>query len=103
MLLSTATESDRFLLLATVDREYVLLPKDSNEQQIPQKQIRTFDGRGQSMIVNKTDFPGHFDEEFTIRMWMKHANDEENNEKHHIFCKSDEKCKEVRRFSFLLR
>lgn len=76
---------------STVDREYVLLPKDNNGEQIPQRQIQTFDGRGQSLMINKTDFDGHFNEQFIIQMWMKHNEDEENNEKHHIFCKSDEK------------
>jgi hypothetical protein len=40
--------------------------------------------------VNQSEFSGHFNNEFTIRLWMKHSNDD-NNEKEHIFCKSDEK------------
>jgi gentisate 1,2-dioxygenase len=79
------------LFLATVNQQYVLLPQESDPKHIPRTQIRSFDGHGQSLIVNKTMFSGHFNDEFIIRMWMKHTNDDDNNDKHHIFCKSDEK------------
>jgi hypothetical protein len=53
-----------------------------------------FNGINQAVIINQSTFSGHFNNEFTIRMWMKHLNDNNNNNgKEHIFCKSDEKCK----------
>ena len=94
---NTGSQVDVLSFSATVNREYVLLPKDANGNEIPKSQIRSFDGYAQSIIVNETDFSGHFNDEFIIRMWMKHANDDENSDKHHIFCKSDEKCKSTRR------
>jgi hypothetical protein len=76
--------------LATIDREYILLSKDETNEVTPVK-ITSFNGLNQAYIVNETDFSGHFNNEFTIRMLMKHSSD--NKDKEHIFCKSDEKCK----------
>ena len=75
----------------TVNREYVLLPKDLNFNAAPKSEIRTFDGLTNAMVIKKTDFSGHFNDQFTIRMWMKHGDEQENTDKHHVFCKSDEK------------
>jgi len=60
----------------------------------------SFDGINQATIVHKKDFSGQLNNDFIIRMWMKHS-DQEVDEKEHIFCKSDEKCKEI--FFFLFK
>jgi hypothetical protein len=83
-------------ILATIHREFVLLPKDVNANEVPKSNIMSFDGRSQSLIVKKSDFSGHLNNEFIIRVWMKHSNyghDDTNNDKEHIFCKTDDKCK----------
>ncbi|CAF1551747.1 unnamed protein product, partial [Adineta steineri] len=79
---------------STTNREYVLLEKDGNSNEIPQSKIMTFNGYNQALIVNQSQFSGHLNNEFTIHTWMKHTNDgnnNHNNEKEHVFCKSDEK------------
>ncbi|CAF2965080.1 unnamed protein product [Rotaria sp. Silwood2] len=79
---------------STIDREYVLLAKDDNSNEIPQSKITSFNGHNQALMVNQSEFSGHFNDEFIIRMWMKHTNDNKNNnDKEHIFCKSDKKLK----------
>jgi hypothetical protein len=80
---------------STIDREYVLLAKDGNSNTAPQSKIMSFNGYNQAVIVNQSDFSGHFNTEFIIRMWMKHTHDDKNNnnDKEHIFCKTDEKLK----------
>jgi hypothetical protein len=84
-----------FFLLVTTNREYTLLAKDGDSNGVPQSKITTFNGYDQALIVNQSQFSGHLNTEFTIRMWMKHTNDghNNNNDKEHIFCKSDQKCK----------
>jgi hypothetical protein len=77
---------------STTKREYNLLPKNEDSNEIPPSRKTVFNGLGQAIIVNQSEFSGHFNNEFTIRMWMKHSNDN-NNEKEHIFCKSDEKAR----------
>lgn len=78
---------------ATIDRKYTLLPKDEYSNGITPTKITPFNGIDQALVINQTKFSGHFDNEFTIQMWMKHANDNNNkNDKEHIFCKTDEKC-----------
>jgi hypothetical protein len=89
-------KNKNIFFLATTDREYVLLAKDGDSNDIPQSKIMTFNGYNQAVLVNQSDFSGHFNNEFVIRMWMKHTHDDKNNhnnDKEHIFCKSDEKCK----------
>jgi hypothetical protein len=88
-------------LKASVNREYVLIPKDVDYNQAPQSRYMSFDDVNQASIVQKTDFSGQLNNDFTIRMWMKHSN-EGNNDKEHIFCKSDEKCKKIFRFLIFL-
>ncbi|CAF0754565.1 unnamed protein product [Adineta steineri] len=81
---------------STTNREYILLEKDGNSNEIPQSKIMTFNGYNQALIVNQSQFSGHLNNEFTIHTWMKHTNDgnnNHNNEKEHVFCKSDEKLK----------
>jgi hypothetical protein len=79
---------------STINREYILLSKDENLHDIPSSNIMLFNGINQAVIINQSTFSGHFNNEFTIRMWMKHLNDNNNNNgKEHIFCKSDEKLK----------
>ncbi|CAF0822901.1 unnamed protein product [Rotaria sp. Silwood1] len=79
---------------STINREYILLPKDDHSNEIPQTKITSFNGHNQVLIVNQTEFSGHFNDEFIIRMWMKYTNDNKNNnDKEHIFCKSDKKLK----------
>jgi hypothetical protein len=53
----------------------------------------TFNGLNQALVINQSEFSGHLNNEFTIRTWMKHTSDSNNNEKEHIFCKSDGQCK----------
>lgn len=86
--------SDVFLasLSATINREHVLLPKDLDVNRPPKSEIRSFDGYTQAMVIDKTTFSGEFSEQFTIRMWMKHSAEEDSSDKHHVFCKSDNKC-----------
>jgi hypothetical protein len=67
--------------------------------QAPQARSMSFDGVNQAVIVQKTDFSGRLNENFIVRMWMKHTYGG-NNEKEHIFCKSDEKCKQEFVFLF---
>jgi hypothetical protein len=55
----------------------------------------SFDGINQASIVHKNDFSGQLNNDFIIRMWMKHSDEEDYDEKEHIFCKSDEKCKNL--------
>jgi len=52
----------------------------------------SFDGINQASVVHKKDFSGQLNNDFIIRMWMKHSYTGYD-EKEHIFCKSDEKCK----------
>ncbi|CAF0826469.1 unnamed protein product [Adineta ricciae] len=81
---------------SSIDREYILLEKDSQATGMPSSKIMTFNGYNQALIVNHSQFSGHLNNEFTIQMWMKHTHDgnnNTNNEKEHIFCKSDEKLK----------
>jgi hypothetical protein len=52
--------------------------------------VKSFDGINEASIVDKKDFSGEFNNDFIIRMWMKHS-DQGDSEKEHIFCKSDEK------------
>ncbi|CAF1423677.1 unnamed protein product [Rotaria magnacalcarata] len=79
---------------STTEREYILLPKDDKPNEIPQSRVVTFNGFSQALIVNQSEFSGHLNKELTIRMWMKHANENKNdNNKQHIFCKSDKKSK----------
>lgn len=70
--------------LATINRQYHLLSKDES-----------FNGYNQAIVVNRTDFSGHFNDEFRIRMIMKHFHDKDSksSDKEHIFCKADQKCK----------
>ncbi|CAF3887254.1 unnamed protein product [Rotaria sordida] len=75
---------------SSINREYVLIPKDIDYNQAPQSRYMSFDGINQVSIIHKTDFSGQLKNDFTIRMWMKHT-DEENDGKEHIFCKTDEK------------
>ncbi|CAF4871525.1 unnamed protein product, partial [Rotaria sp. Silwood1] len=71
---------------STINREYILLPKDDHSNEIPQTKITSFNGHNQVLIVNQTEFSGHFNDEFIIRMWMKYTNDNKNNnDKEHIF------------------
>ena len=77
---------------APINREYVLIAKEVEENQPPQSSIMSFDGINDATIVDKNDFSGEFQSNFAVRMWMKHS-DQDDNEKEHIFCKSDEKCK----------
>lgn len=78
-----------FLCLeATINREYVLLPKDQSND-LPPSRATSFNGHNEALTVNRTDFAGHFNDEFTIRMLMKHSSN--SVDKEHIFCKSDEK------------
>lgn len=84
-------ESLRFLSVqATINREYVLLAKDQSND-LPPSRAMSFNGLNEAHIVNKTDFAGHFNSEFTIRMLMRHTSG--SGDKEHIFCKSDEKRK----------
>ena len=86
----------KYSFLASIDREYILLEKDSQATGMPPSKIMTFNGYNQALIVNHSQFSGHLNNEFTIQMWMKHTHDgnnNNNNEKEHIFCKTDEKCK----------
>src|SRR5690349_2478443 len=83
-----------FSLTATINREYVLIEKDLNYNQAPQTHFMSFNGISEASIVEKKDFSGKLNNDFTIRMWMKHSN-EESDEKEHIFCKSDEKRKKI--------
>ncbi|CAF0892158.1 unnamed protein product [Rotaria sp. Silwood1] len=76
----------------SINRDYVLIPKDVDNNQAPQSHYMSFDDIKQPSVISKTDFSGQFKNDFTIHMWMKHA-DEENDEKEHIFCKTDEKFK----------
>ncbi|UJR27982.1 hypothetical protein I4U23_009240 [Adineta vaga] len=84
---------------SSTDREYILLEKDGHTNGIPSSKIMTFNGYNQALTVNHSQFSGHLNNEFTIQMWMKHANDgnhnnnNNGNEKEHVFCKSDEKLK----------
>jgi hypothetical protein len=59
----------------------------------------SFNGLDQALIVNQSEFSGHFNNEFTIQMWMKHSNNDNTNDKENIFCKTDEKCK-LNKFKF---
>ncbi|CAF3271573.1 unnamed protein product [Rotaria socialis] len=77
---------------SSINREYVLTPKDVDCNQAPQSHFMSFDGLSKSLVIPKADFSGAFRNDFTIRMWMKHT-DEDSSEKEHIFCKSDEKLK----------
>jgi hypothetical protein len=81
-----------FFFEAPLNREYVLIPKDIDYNEAPLSRYMSFDGDSQAIIVQKANFSGQFNKDFTIRMWMKHA-DDESDDKQHIFCKTDEKCK----------
>lgn len=83
-------ESLLFFSQATINREYVLLAKDQSND-LPPSRTTLFNGLNEAHIVNETDFDGHFNSEFTIRMLMRHPSG--SGDKEHIFCKSDEKCK----------
>ncbi len=83
-----------FSFQASIDREYVLIAKDVDSNQAPQSRFMSFDGINQASIVQKNKFSGQLNNDFTIRMWMKHSY-QGNDEKEHIFCKSDEKCKKI--------
>lgn len=50
----------------------------------------SFDGIKDASIVKTRDFSGRLNRAFTVRMWMKHGNDDDS-EKEHIFCQSDQK------------
>ncbi|CAF1250602.1 unnamed protein product [Rotaria sordida] len=79
---------------STIDREYILLAKSDNSNGIPPSTFIPFNGHDQAIIVNQSEFSGHFNDEFIIRMLMKHTNDNKNTkDKQHIFCKSDKKLK----------
>lgn len=81
------------VVLVPVNREYVLISKDSDSYQTsPQANWMSFDGIKDASIVKARDFSGRLNRAFTVRMWMKHANDDDS-EKEHIFCQSDQKCK----------
>lgn len=84
-----------FVCLATANRQYHLLSKDGNSNGLNAEKIVSFNGLNQAIVVNRKDFSGQFNNEFRIQMIMKHFHDENSNgqEKEHIFCKTDEKCK----------
>lgn len=84
-----------FLFQVSEDHEYVLIAKDEDYNHAPKSRFMSFDGINQATIVQKKDFSGQLNSDFTIRMWMKHSNDE-TDEKEHIFCKSDERCKKIK-------
>lgn len=86
-----------FTFIATINHEYILIPKDTDYNQAPQTLFMSFDGFKQSLIIDKSDLPGKINNDFTIRMWMKHGIQEEG-EKQHIFCKSDEKREKTKIF-----
>lgn len=75
--------------LATINREYVLLAKDPLNDLPPSRAV-SFNGLDEALTVNRTNFAGHFNNEFTIRMLMRHS--VKSADKEHLFCKSDEKC-----------
>ncbi len=83
-----------FVFKAPINHEYVLIPKDIDYNQVPQSNFISFDDTNQASIVHKKDFTGQLNDDFIIQMWMKHS-DQEVDEKEHVFCKSDEKCKEI--------
>ncbi|CAF1018548.1 unnamed protein product [Adineta steineri] len=87
---------------SSVNREYVLIPKDVDYNQAPKTRSMSFDGFNQASIIPKADFSGQLNNNFTIRMWMKHSN-EENSDKEHIFCKSDEKLKNRHHIALLIQ
>jgi len=78
-----------------MNRQYHLLSKDGNSNGLNAEKIVSFNGLNQAIVVDHKDFSGQFNNEFRIRMIMKHFHDENSNaqEKEHIFCKTDEKCK----------
>jgi len=89
------------LVIAANNREYILIQKDDDNNQAPQTHFSSFDGFSQASIIPKTDFPGEFNKEFIVRMWMKHTN-EGSDDKEHIFCKSDQKRKTISIFDFIM-
>ena len=91
-----------FDCLAPIGREYILIPKDVDSNQPPKSLYTTFDGVTQGSIVEKADFSGQLNNDFTIHMWMKHSISD-TDEKEHIFCKSDEKCKKKFWHFFVLK
>jgi hypothetical protein len=81
-----------WFILVPVNREYVLISKDSDADQTPpQANWMSFDGIKDASIVKTRDFSGRLNRAFIVRMWMKHADDDDS-EKEHIFCQSDQKC-----------
>lgn len=94
-------EENLFFFLAPTDREYVLVDKDGDSTRAPQTEIMSFDGISQSVIIDKSQFSGQLKTDFTIRMWMKHA-DQSDEEKENILCKSDRKCNDEGDFFFSL-
>ena len=80
-------------ILVPVNREYVLISKDSESDQTPQSNWMTFDGIKDASVVKTRDFPGRLNREFVVQMWMKHADHDGDSEKEHIFCQSDQKRK----------
>lgn len=85
--------------LAPVNREYVLISKDSESDQAPDSNWMTFDGIKDASVVKTRDFPGRLNREFVVQMWMKHADLYDNTGKEHIFCQSDQKCKIIEKAS----
>lgn len=55
-------------------------------------EIFSFDDVDQPFLVAKSKFSGIFQSDFIVRMSLKRRAQNEN-EKQHIFCQSDEKCK----------
>jgi len=86
-----------FCFSASVNREYVLAAKDGDSSRAPNTEIMSFDGISQSVTIDKSLFSSELKNDFTIRMWMKHA-DQNDQEKENILCKSDRKCNEEKCF-----
>jgi len=87
---------------ASANREYVLVAKDGDSSRAPDTEIMSFDGISQSVTIDKSLFSSELKNDFTIRMWMKHA-DQNDQEKENILCKSDRKLKNRHHFALFLQ
>ena len=78
--------------VAPTTKEYQLVGNAEETSRLPPSNPMLFEDESQAFVVPTANFSGQFKSDFIIRLAMKHAADD-SDEKEHIFCQSDEKCK----------